>query len=1012
MAWSRLVSLTALLGLVTALYLGFHSATRSELVDPALEFEMRSTADGHGQMLVDYGAGHNEADSTSFQVKRSDGYLKYHVRFPRKEGSTKSIRLDPIQSEANLVLRNARFLGSHGETLQDVPPSLFKPNPENEPLKIVGAEIHVAVPPAAREPILIIDRCSIGGDELLASPGASPKIRPLLTLRTVGWTLFALLCLAQIRFPNAAFGAAVTLRRAIAGSPISQIFCCAVAGAVVASYPVIVCGMSYVSPPAIGSLYSRFPWIPGYEFKGAEEKTLNADLGASYWTTIPNTLVQHQALFEFHEFPFWNRYVGGGIPLYAQGQSMICDPLHLIPVIARGSSLGWDLKTILEKIVFAAGIGILVHRLTGNPWAGMILAVAANFLGFHHWRFNHPALFAITYCPWVMLAWLNLAARLADPRAIWRHSSFAALCLAACAFVQLNSGATKEGVVAGAFAHLFGCALFAVRLRVQMIAARVVASTVVAIVGLALCTAPYWLLLADVLSESYTMYRPVSTLAGQSPLLFFEPLFLRPAGKLMTATNLPVLVGVIFATTCLVWQRPTAKLIACMVSAFALIIAFGGLPESLLVSIPLMQSIQHLGNTFCVAAITPVLVLAGFGASDFLSAKPWKQRWLVLATISVLLVMLAHWAGLWFLQASAIAKIDRSQIVAMGALGGFLIVLAGFLGSLLLCSNDRRLRWPWYAAGLCMATLFLRHGMHTQTGFQSVDRQLMNAFRRADFTVPSDAVSFITSTFKQSDEPSRVIGEGTVLFPGFNIRYLIEGVVPVEALRNRFMVRFLEVLDYPGMQLEWLKLIASSQLESRATMLDMLNVGYVLAMPETHMPPSLTLVHSADLHIWKRPSSWPRAFFTTTILPASSDREFAELVAQTAPPFAIVAAEDLQKTPETVAGSSRPAREYVLTTNSTTFTVDADGPGMIVLHEAYYAGDFAALVNGRPCDYIKVNGFFKGLPVASKGTYCVTFTYRPEKLGLAIGMALVGVSICVVGPLAIRLGGGVAGHRP
>ncbi len=98
-----------------------------------------------------------------------------------------------------------------------------------------------------------------------------------------------------------------------------------------------------------------------------------------------------------------------------------------------------------------------------------------------------------------------------------------------------------------------------------------------------------------------------------------------------------------------------------------------------------------------------------------------------------------------------------------------------------------------------------------------------------------------------------------------------------------------------------------------------------------------------------------------------------------------------------------------MTNNGTRFTVDAAGPGLIVLGETYYPGDFAAKVNGKTVDYIRVNHAFKGIWVRKAGTYNVEFIYRPEKLYQAMAVCLCGavmlLVMCVVSSRGVRKSG-------
>jgi uncharacterized membrane protein YfhO len=90
-----------------------------------------------------------------------------------------------------------------------------------------------------------------------------------------------------------------------------------------------------------------------------------------------------------------------------------------------------------------------------------------------------------------------------------------------------------------------------------------------------------------------------------------------------------------------------------------------------------------------------------------------------------------------------------------------------------------------------------------------------------------------------------------------------------------------------------------------------------------------------------------------------------------------------------------PAADYDLTSNTTSFTVNATGPGFIVLTEAYEPGNFQATVNGRRVPYLRINHAFKGVYVDGPGTYRVQFSYWPR--GLTTALILAGSALGVVG---------------
>jgi uncharacterized membrane protein YfhO len=124
-------------------------------------------------------------------------------------------------------------------------------------------------------------------------------------------------------------------------------------------------------------------------------------------------------------------------------------------------------------------------------------------------------------------------------------------------------------------------------------------------------------------------------------------------------------------------------------------------------------------------------------------------------------------------------------------------------------------------------------------------------------------------------------------------------------------------------------------------------------------------------------------------------------------PFAAVQERDLKVLPAAMqelprnlaARSSTPAYDYRLTANTTSFTVAARVPGVIVLSESYYPRDFEVKLNGTPVHYFRVNHAFKGIYVDHPGIYHVTFRYWPEDLTLGLWLCLAGVLLGVAAPV-------------
>ena len=90
-----------------------------------------------------------------------------------------------------------------------------------------------------------------------------------------------------------------------------------------------------------------------------------------------------------------------------------------------------------------------------------------------------------------------------------------------------------------------------------------------------------------------------------------------------------------------------------------------------------------------------------------------------------------------------------------------------------------------------------------------------------------------------------------------------------------------------------------------------------------------------------------------------------------------------------------PARDYRLTNNTTTFTVEAPSAGIAVLTEAYLAEDFIARINGVQTTYFRVNHAFRGVKIPAAGAYVISFSYWPRHFTASLWMAAAGALLLV-----------------
>ena len=788
--------------------------------------------------------------------------------------------------------------------------------------------------------------------------------------------------------------------------PVATLLCAAGAAVVVSCYPVIFCGQSFVSPNNGGAcLYAGFPTLPGAP-AGPIENPKFADIGAMLWAHLPYSVIEHQAIFRDHELPLWNRANSCGVPLLGQGQSMIGDPLHWIPLAANGAAWAWDAKFVLAKILFAFGTGLLVRAAVGRLGIAVALAVSSAFIGFFAYRFNHAAIFSLSYAPWILFAWLEIVRA-----ASWRSAARWVALLIAANWMELNSGTAKEASMLIVALNATGALALALRRESWPALARKLAAASAGLLIFLLLSAPCWLVFLDALARSWTPYNVPHAYQIQ-PALFlglFDDLFSRQTvareNHTNPSANFFVLLGVLWALAHA--RRLTADrtfLALALATLPALALAFGVVPPGWLVRLPFVGNIAHIDNTFSCVLIVLLFPLAGFGfrvCRERMADAGWRGDWVV----TLLLAAAFGAVFLGYVQAEARSPFTLLRTAGAVTLSRFFLAYAAalFLAVALLPLIARRLLHlrAWTLTNVLLATLALfalhfRHGMYVATKF---DAYVMNPRDRVDLAAPSPVVGHVKA---HATEPARVAGFGDVLTPGFNGVLGLDGIAGPDALVS---ARYREFVDAAKLPVIWDWRIVERK-DTTPVLLpfyDLLNLRYYLGTPDEApvVVAGLRRTGTRDLDLYESPGVWPRAFFTDTLAHYRTPDDFAQMVWKgDRRPFA--AMQENSALPEglPVEYATRqivPASGYRLTSNTTTFAVDAPARGLAVLTEAYEEENFRVTVNGAPVPYLRVNHAFCGVPIPQAGHFTVRFEYWPRRLTLALWLSAAGLALLTAG---------------
>ena len=983
----RALALAALLALAAALP---RATTSVELRDYFFfDVTLTSTSIGSTQFFWDLGKGFNEYDSSRQTIRIEPKPVVYRFMMPM--GRFKALRFDPIDGAGVFTFSHAQVVDLKGRVVKRFAPADLVPESGIIRATPRGADVvEVVTDSASSDPVLALRLDA----PLVLKPG--PRI-----WFEQGWPVFlpvfllgVLLGLPLVAARLTRVAAAIAARAQ--GHPAAAIMAVAALAVALACHPVLFQGRSFASPNNGGHmLYDGMPTVPGHA-DDMSVPTGSSDTGALLFQHLYYPMVQRDALAA-GELPLWNRYSLSGEPLLGQGQSMFGDPFNFLTIAADGAAWAWDVRFLLARWLLAAALGGIVWQLGRHLGAAALTALGAGFLGFFSYRVVHPATFSFCYAPLILLAWTTLhTAR--TPRGL----ALRTLGLIAANWLVFTSGTIKEAYMQLLGMNFAGVLLLFARPETAGRRGFLFATAAAAGAGFVLLSAPGWVSFLSAWHHSVTGYDTpqAQTLPWTQLLGFFDDIFYRRAHPkedvVAPAMNFLFLAGVAWwVVQPAAWRASRKAGVALLVAGVpAFVLAFGIVPDAVIVKIPFVGNIVHVGNTFSCLLIILGAVLAGLGFGD-----AWRRLAEPAArgTVGRTLLAAAGLAGLYF----ATTRGATGSAFFNGYAAALFIALA--LLPLGLWSGARpsgRRGTLWVVLGLGLPLLLWRYSLY---GTSSFDHYAFTPGPRVDLHAPSPAVALVNA---QRREPGRVVGWDSNLYASYNTLLRWEGVYGVDAVRSGHYHELAAVLglervwnwDWPNREAEAPGLVRKY---------DPFNVTHWLATHRdgAHPIAGLELLGQADLDVYASPTAWPRAFFTDRVVGYATPADFAHLLMSgDGRPFAAVQA-GAPDAPPTVALAQtgdartiRPARDYRFAPNATTFTVEAPAAGVVVLAETYYLDDFAVTVNGRPADYFRFNHAFKGVVIDAPGAYEISFRYWPEHFTAALWAAGVGM-ILVAGGL-------------
>ncbi|MEO6244583.1 MAG: hypothetical protein ABIQ12_04030, partial [Opitutaceae bacterium] len=396
-----------------------------------LEVRLTSTVPATFQAYYDDGRGFREELSVRTHVDPAK--IPVALRVPLPPGRYRALRLDPIDRGGTVVIESVRIIAHSGRVVLDVPLDKLTALHQVDSLKLKAGALEMFVDPSHNDPQLGF----VLPEPIRVSVSWWDYVRGSAARVAAVFAGFALLLFLIDRAGGfrAWCGRFATIGTAHPARAVALVAGFAVVGS---AYPVVFLGKSYVSPNlGTALLYDYYPTLPGYT-SGETADVKLSDIGAVMWQHVPFSMMQHRALAQ-GELPLWNRYNAAGVPLLAQGQSMFGDPLHFLVIAANGAAWAWDLKYLIAKWLFAAGLGFTVLALTRHGPSALIVALAAPFIGFFLYRINHPAFFSLCYAPWPLYCLVRIAQ--AETR---RAVALGCAGLGLANLALMNSGTVKE----------------------------------------------------------------------------------------------------------------------------------------------------------------------------------------------------------------------------------------------------------------------------------------------------------------------------------------------------------------------------------------------------------------------------------------------------------------------------------------------------------------------------------------------------------------------------------------
>ena len=724
------------------------------------------------------------------------------------------------------------------------------------------------------------------------------------------------------------------------------------------------------------------------------------DLGASAWQLEPWAQINHSSLAD-RVVPLWNDYEGAGLPLAANMQSAVFDPLlaplHLRPTV------------FVQDVMFLVGlalIGLGAYAAARSIGLGPLAATAAgSVFGLSGWFFVYSN--SHWFRTYLYLGFLVACVEWTLRSNRWLPVLLTGASIAGMIVIGMPEPTFMALVAAGIYCLIrvfFGPRVHDRRRSVGRLALG-------GALGLALA-APLLVIFGEYLPLSQNTH---AALGGKPPatdpksyfLNWLMPKISPDANRAMAGTRTWVGAGAVMLAVCaFASPRALRKYVGWPIAALGALVAlqiYGGGLVSWTRVLPYWS--QVLWPTFGTPIIAfCIALLAGIGVQA-ISDRALNRRLFVLLTIAVLLVVMATAAG-------------TSRIIALAhdvkSRGGWPLAL---VVSVVVVVVVLLIRTPRLAAGIVTSAIIIELLLLAPSGF---------AATRANPYPARTWISFLQS--RTASDGARVFSPDGLLFPDTAGVYGLRAPTMLDALYIERYWDYLTAFVAHGLVDRYLGTgpyepatnIAGNQ------MFDLLGIRYVMYDDETgNAPPSWSgdqyqrVFRGDGVTVYENTHAAPRAFVVHRVARVSSPSSALAFLRKGErnlfPDHSIqvtnkdmrsiaVIESDADSVPavEDCSDTGKGATVVARSPDSVTLDVDTSCAGFLVLGDSYYPG-WEARVNGDDARIYATDVALRGVAVP-RGHSSVEFHYRPHSFRLGMVILLAGI----VAVIAIAL---IAGYR-